>query len=375
MNPKCVLCDDEINVKNDTAEHIIPNSIGGRKKVKGFICNTCNRKSGDSWETALASQLNPLSLFFRISRERGVAPPQVFSTDSGGSVTLKHDGSMTLPKPSYSETTTDEKVNIQIQARNVKEAQKMLKGVSRKYPKAKVDHLLEQAKPQSSYSLDMMHFELSFGGAESGRSIVKSALAVVIDAGKSVESCLPAIAYLKDKNAEACFGYYYEKDLVINRPEGTPFHCVAVEGNAFTGLLICYVEYFGVQRVVGCLADKYNGESFKHSYSLDPITGLELELSVDLNLPLSEIREAYNYEKIPKGSMEKAISSVVPVQMQKHGDQERERVLNTAMAKAFEKTGLKEGEQILPEHAKQIASTISEEMLPLIMHQLGINKQ
>lgn len=375
MNPKCVLCDVNIREDNDTEEHIIPNSIGGRKKVKGFICNTCNRKSGDSWETALAKQLNPLSLFFRISRERGVAPQQVFSTSSGDSLVLKHDGSMTLPKPCYSESVDDEKINIQIQARDMKEAKKMLKGVARKYPKANVAPLLDQAKPQSSYSPDMMHFNLSFGGSEAGRSIIKSALAVVIDAGESVESCLPAIEYLKDENAEACFGYYYEKDLVTNRPGGIPFHCVAVEGDASSGLVLCYIEYFGIQRVVGCLAEKYDGKSFKHSYAIDPISGLELDLTIDLCLPLSEVREAYNYKKIPKGSMEKAVFSIVPVQLEKHQEQEKDIVLNNAIRQAFENTGLKEGEQILPEHAKQIASTISEQLLPLLMHRLGMNKR
>ncbi|GAL13836.1 hypothetical protein JCM19233_4843 [Vibrio astriarenae] len=77
-HPKCALCDVEITEKNDTKEHLIPNAIGGRKKVKGFICENCNNASGDDWESELAKQLNPLSLFFGISRERGEAPPQLF---------------------------------------------------------------------------------------------------------------------------------------------------------------------------------------------------------------------------------------------------------------------------------------------------------
>lgn len=375
MKPKCVLCDISISEDNDTEEHIIPNSIGGRKKVKGFICNTCNRKSGDSWESALAKQLNPLSLFFRISRERGVSPQQQFNTSSGDSIVLKHDGSMALPKPIYSEIVDDENIQIQIQARDMSEAKKMLKGVARKYPKVNIDSLLEQAKPQSSYCSDMINFELSFGGSEAGRSIIKSALAIIIDAGKSVESCLLGIEYLRNKKAEACFGYYYEKDLIINRPEGVPFHCVSVEAGANSGLILCYIEYFGIQRVVGCLSKNYNGESFKHTYAIDPITGLELELVVDLSLSLSDVHAAYNYKKLSNGSIENAISSVVSVQLAKYKEQERNRVLNNAFIKACEDAGLKEGDQILPEHVSAIASTMSEELLPLLIHQLGMNEQ
>ena len=84
----CALCDAEITKNNDTREHLIPNAIGGRKKVKGFICNSCNNKSGAEWDADLANKLNPLSLFFRIQREQGEVPPQSFSTTGGEEYTL-----------------------------------------------------------------------------------------------------------------------------------------------------------------------------------------------------------------------------------------------------------------------------------------------
>ncbi|MBB3212453.1 5-methylcytosine-specific restriction endonuclease McrA [Herbaspirillum sp. Sphag1AN] len=61
---KCQLCRDELNHSNDSKEHIIPNAIGGKKKVSGFICKSCNNKAGETWDAELASQLNWFSLFF-----------------------------------------------------------------------------------------------------------------------------------------------------------------------------------------------------------------------------------------------------------------------------------------------------------------------
>lgn len=372
---KCILCSVGITEENDTAEHIIPNAIGGRKKVRGFICNSCNNTSGNTWEKVLAKQLNPLSLFFRISRERGVAPSQVFETTSGDSIILKHNGSMALPKPIFSEAISNHNVKVNIQARDIKEVKKILKGVNRKYPKVNTETLLEQATFQSSYCSDLIKFELNFGGHESGRSIIKSALAVIIDAGKSASPCLLAIDYLTNESAEACFGYYYENDLVKNRPKGVPLHCISIKAEKTSGLILFYGEYFGVQRVVGCLADKYNGESFTHTYAINPVSGSELELSVDINLSLSEIRAAYNYEKIPNGAIEATISSIIPEHLEKHKKQERNRVIDKALLQAFEILGLKEGDQILPEHASQIASTITDEILPLLIHQSEIKKR
>ena len=102
----------------------------------------------------------------------------------------------------------------------------MLKGVARKYPNADVDSFLDNAQVKSTYSPEMMEFKLSFGGTDAGRSIVKSALAVVSDAKQSTAICQNAIAYLTDQNAEACFGYYYVRDPILNRPSGVPVHCV-----------------------------------------------------------------------------------------------------------------------------------------------------
>lgn len=375
MSSNCALCDDMITQDNDTKEHIIPNAIGGRKKVTGFICNTCNNKSGDTWENELAKQLNPLSLFFRISRERGNAPRQKFSMTDGNEIFLEHDGRMTPPKPQYQENIEGDQIQISIQARTVQEARGMLKGVQRKYPNANVDTLLDNAQIESTYSPEMIEFKLSFGGTDAGRSIVKSALAVISDAQKPTALCQNAIAYLTDQSAEACFGYYYARDLVLNRPSGVPLHCVAVRGDQKTGLITFYAEYFGVQRVVGCLGQEYKGDPFTHQYAINPVSGAELDLEVKLDLSITEIQAAYDYKAIPDGAIENIMSSIIPVHLKLHSDQERTRVIDIALQKALEEAGIKEGEQILPEHIGKLSSVFTEEVLPLMIHQMGIGKR
>lgn len=34
----CYLCSEPLTPQNDSTEHIIPNSIGGMREVKGSIC-------------------------------------------------------------------------------------------------------------------------------------------------------------------------------------------------------------------------------------------------------------------------------------------------------------------------------------------------
>ena len=72
---KCLVCGKAINEGGtipediDSAEHLIPHSIGGRAKVKGLLHQSCNSRSGETWDAALAEQLHPLSHMRILSQE------------------------------------------------------------------------------------------------------------------------------------------------------------------------------------------------------------------------------------------------------------------------------------------------------------------
>lgn len=368
---ECALCDIRITDENDSKEHVIPNAIGGRKKITGFICSDCNSKSGDIWESELAKQLNSLNLFFGISRERGSVPSQMMETTGGESYQLNSDGSMNILKPVYRETPLEAGVHININARSMQEARSMLKGVKRKYPQANLYDLLDNAQVISSYCTDMLHFSLSFGGQKAGRSIVKSALALAVEAGVDPKQCEHARNYLLNEEGEACFGYYYEKDLIKNRPEGIPLHCVYVRGNPSTCQLLSYVEFFGVQRMVLCLSDNYIGQDFTNSYAINPIDGSELNLEVELNLSSADIEAAYNYERIPNGSVEAAFDQVISTGMEFSYQKEKSRIIKKAVEYALANCGEKSSDTLTPENIKKLTALIMQQLEPFILHQFS----
>ncbi|KAB7740293.1 hypothetical protein F2P47_08595 [Parvibaculum sedimenti] len=55
---RCIICNNVLTKGTDSREHVIPNSIGGRLKVRGFLCVRCNNTSGHKWESDLARDLN-----------------------------------------------------------------------------------------------------------------------------------------------------------------------------------------------------------------------------------------------------------------------------------------------------------------------------
>src|SRR4051812_23932168 len=89
---RCVRCACVIDEGNDTDEHVIPNSIGGRLKVRGFICLACNSHTGETWDAVLAKQSNFFCHFFGVARERGEPPSQPIETTAGEKLLIQPGG-------------------------------------------------------------------------------------------------------------------------------------------------------------------------------------------------------------------------------------------------------------------------------------------
>jgi hypothetical protein len=296
--PICVKCQKEITKENDSEEHVLPNAIGGRKKIMGFLHKNCNNETGDMWDTELANRCNILSSMFFIKRDRNKTPPEKIITLSGKSYWLRNDGSLTLCKPEYETYKKDGKTHVQIKARDPKEARQQLKRVKKEYPNVDIDTLLESVKSDFSYLSEPVEFNLDICGHGCGRELVKSALAMVVDAGVSFEKCEHANDYLWN-NGPACFGYYaMPKDIVLNRPVGMPLHTVYVKGISESKQILGYVELFGVHRIVVNLSSSYVGEDFENSYSVNPMTGESLVLSFDLSFSEEELMDCFDYKMI-----------------------------------------------------------------------------
>ena len=377
VNPMCVFqCGNLLTKDNSTKEHVILNAIGGRRKVTGFICNNCNKSTGAVWDAELAKQLNPLGLLLVISRQRGEVPSQKFSTISGREVLLLSDGRRTISKPSYKIIPKGNYKVVRIHARTRRELRRLVKGMRRKYPslrKSGLDDLMSMAKADSHYSSDWTAYNLEFGGKQAGRSLVKSALALVYDAGIDPNRCDLALDYLLNEGAEPCFGYYYHKkhDIVINRPVGKPFHCVYVKGNSDNGTITGYVELYSLHRLVLCLSDKYSGKDFTNIYAIGPVKGEELDLKIDLDLSISEIRSAFDYECYDDEVRLSAARNLFECINAGNFKRELNRNLKGAVENAFANCCAEQGEYLTDAQLWQLIGDVLQELTPFIEHNVA----
>jgi HNH endonuclease len=357
MSKTCIICQREIAKENDSVEHIIPQAIGGRLSVRGFLCKKCNAWTGEKWDSVLTKQLNPLSLFFTIVRKRGTAPPQLFTTSAGERLIRNIDGDFSLEKPHYHEVAMGNRKEIRISARTDEELEKILQGLKKKYPQINLDALKKQVIHVQEYPKGAVLYNLQLGGEMAGKSTVKTALSFAYSQGIDMAGCACAVEYLRGIG-EPPFGLY-SNDIVRNRLVGVPFHCVSILGNSNEGLLLAYVEYYGFFRIVVCLSDHYSGETFAKTHAINPMTGKRQEITVDFPLKKDDIKKLYNGEMILDEQWRKNISDVIGPRIQA----EQDKVLKEIISLAIKKSGCREGETISKEHAYEISREIAENIV------------
>ena len=361
----CAICGTTLIKSNSSREHVIPNAIGGRKTVGNFICINCNSLTGTQWDNELVNQLKPLCTLLNIKRGRGKNQPIPVETVKGRELILNPDRSMAPLKPVIEEHDLGGKTEINIQARSKKELQEILTGLKKKHPNIDVDKLLAEANDIQEHSEDLLKFSLEFGDLNSGKSVVKSCLALAYEAGLRIDECEHAKSYLQS-DGEPCFGYFNEWDVVNNRPENTIFHCVHVCGYPANRQVLAYVEYFNCERIVACLSSSYDGKAFSHSYAVDPVTGMELGIEIELKIKPEEISEIYAYKKVSTEKRRQALEAVLMCWLK----QDRERAFGDAAEDAFTfayaKCGVKPGDIISDQLAAEVINAIMYRLDPFL---------
>ncbi|WP_288051189.1 HNH endonuclease [Acidiphilium sp.] len=374
MQSICAICGQGITPADDSEEHIIPGAIGGRRTVRGFLHDGCNHRSGQTWDAALEKQLRPLALHFGVKRQSGRTLRMAITTTAGENFLLSAGGRLEMSLPEIKRTPIPNGETFQVKAASIAKGREVLEGIKRKYPKVDVESVLAGAEVKRTYAQGVVRIDLEFGGPVSGRSLVKSALALAHDAGLPIDRCGNALAYLREADAEPCFGYHYADDLVDGRPPVTPLHCVAIDANATTGLILGYVEYFGIHRAVVCLGRGYSGERLKAIYALDPRTGAILDVAVRLDFGVADVRAIYDYERDDAEKRQEAFGKVFGPVLSDHQAAERDRVVRDSLNFAWANCGGVPDQPLTAEHLARLKELFADQATPWWKHVTGLDE-
>lgn len=285
MKQKCFLCREDLNYETNSKEHVIKNSIGGKKQVKGFICKTCNNKTGEEWDHHIDKNFGDvLSVLFDIKRDRGKVQDIKITDELTNKDFFINSNQIVQIQPEH---TYDKKNGkILITAFSKKRGEQYLKQLKKegRIPKETIkgqnEIVNEKIRINTSFNLNIPELNSNFS-----KSIVKSALALLSEheGGKTLEYCEIAKDFLKNDNNK-CINYN-NYISIENRPFATPLHCVYIFSDK--NIINAYVELFGIARYIICLSDTYEGSDINLIYAINPKTAQEndhLRLNFKKNL-------------------------------------------------------------------------------------------
>lgn len=316
----------------------------------------------------LCKQLEHIAVMHGVDRQRsGELPAVAVRKLNGEQVKLFPDGTIAPAMPSYQETTTERGTTVTIGARTEAEARRMISGVARKFPSVDPSAAMANLKVVTRANEDILQMNLQVGGPHSSRSIVKAALAMAHDAGIPHRECTAVVSYLRGEDVEPPFGIFCERDLVHLRPTEHLIHCAAVMADPGRRLALAYVEYFGVARYVVLLTSNYAGPALNAVYAIDPRSGEELPIGVDLDLSDAEIERAASGFGFTTQTYGSAVESIMPILLKLSEDRGRKSIVASAFDRAAKDLGIKDGDVLDETRVRELSLRIAQQLTPYVL--------
>ena len=276
---KCYIC--EKNEAN-SIEHIIPNAIGGKLKVK-ILCERCNSILGETIDASLAKSLLFFSNIVNHSRDNGKIPSmecEIISSD-GKKIEAKRNAN-TKGYSALHISCDSDKNSLTLNCSALGDGIKQIKKVGKKalvsfgekhgFDETKIKEEIEIFERQLETSKmkieqPLVHVELCMGGKDVFLSCLKTAINFYIFKGHKMEYILNAIQILREQNDNVnkiCNFYPHN----IKQQNGI-FHILYLKGDANSKKLFCVITYFNVFSVFVLLNSNYIGKGFEESYCYD----------------------------------------------------------------------------------------------------------
>lgn len=363
----CALCDAQITRENDSGEHIILQSLGGRRQVFEFVCKSCNSKAGQRWDAKLNSEFSHVALMHGVDRQRsGTLPSRRVKTVEGTQLLLHADGTMSPAVPTVKANEAGGKISYSAVARTTAEAQKIIGGLNKKHP-----GFTATLTSRTEYNNEVLAVGISIGGPQSGRSLVKTAVALAHAMGIAHKDCPNAMHYLRNEEAGPCYGHFHTRDLASTRSTKHLMHCVSIKGNSGQKTLLGYVEYFGIAKVVVLLSDNYLGPDVQQTYAIDPSSGCDLAVEIDLALTEEELRRVVHVDEPDVIGYRHSLEQALPVLLERVKRRSQDQAIQSASEQAFKELGIEPGGAVEPSQYRQFAELVAKYFMAYVRTAYG----
>lgn len=364
----CIFCGSALTAET-TAEHILHNAFGGRKKSRRVICSVENNKFGSSIDRLLVEQFAVIRNLLQVRSGSKELPPSLRRVQAGDqTISVLSDGKLVSHmKPFTIAVSADGAKQLSITASSLEEIERQMPnmaaalGVTEQELREKLVRV--QTSRHESYP-SPVNFGLSFGGQDAIRSVTKSCLELwsLATTNKEVRGSPYAAAVTFVRNANDAF--HESRTTLDFRAHIADEHLISHFGQAFSLIYVAsnqvgkVIGHFTIFNVVGFSVVLAEDGGFPNHVSAlvnNPLTGeWSATEAENLAIPFSWLEEA-NHDasslSVAHGRFERLLAH--------QNSSADERRIDEVMQHVFDKYALNPDDEIRPDLLPSIIDEVS----------------
>lgn len=308
-NHWCLSCNVNLNISNQSEEHIIPNAIGGRLTTNIAVCKNCNSDFGSREDSVYTGRLLMLSNLFNIVRDRGVSP--TLKARDGDSKIKISPGHPVEFDPDPQVRLEGNSLRVRVSVPNGLEGEALKKylneSINKRHPKISISD-----DPIKTQQVRVPKFTQRLPGyinPDELRTPARTMLSYARQQGFRISQICPLVKFVRGEDiAPPIFAPMGDVVNFTNRPDDECWHSIAIFCPYGSSKIYIYLEIFGVLEYIGIAHIERPPHSTLVCYAYDVIdaqpvfTEFEWLVGADIISQWAAHREI-PYERIVKKSV------------------------------------------------------------------------
>lgn len=328
----CYRCDSILTSENQSKEHIILNSCGGKLKSSKLLCIDCNSILGNILDSDLAEDGNMFMNLLLAKRERGeIQKIEGILRLTGEPAVFNNDGTIKYAHPIVN---TDPE-NFLIKVNTIEQYSKIIKNLKKRIPK------LDEEAMAKNLIWTKMPKEFTWVMKWSGTNIFPAIMKMMIGyylhengEAKFIKHLLP---FIQKEETYQKMTYHLTHIPVYIPGNNEVSNIIKIIGNPKTQLLYAYMELFNFYPVIALLNDQYTGPKFNAEYGINVLSGKEFKPKINLSLNRQFFNEIDNENKqkteVPIERINYRVDRILSVIAKRHIEKDVQNKVNEILDK------------------------------------------
>src|SRR4030042_5661928 len=196
----CVICDSPLTAVSTSAEHVIPNALGGRLRTRRATCVDCNSSSGHGTDPRLVRQFQLLANAIDVIRDRGDHPEATFTDPNTGREYRMDPGKNPILAPNINVERSGSTIVYRFNAPTKADAKRLVNSMRPKKPHT-VSDLVGTQRPPEKFT-----FEFGYSADDETllRDIARIAVYYVRHVGIPIDHSEPTVRFARGEEVGRC---------------------------------------------------------------------------------------------------------------------------------------------------------------------------